>query len=258
MLEAARVVGPQILARFRSTELTVTDRGGEGPMTEIDVLVHTELRRILGGHYPDYGFAGEEKEPETTAQRRWLVDAIDGTRNFIHGNRNFAVSISCQRRDGDGWITTDAVVALPAQGEVYWAERGQGTYHISWDKRETRLRAPASAVLDGALIDVSIRGFGERSEALEQKLCAAGATLRGTGCASLMLSMISGTGNTGAIITANDYDVAAGLLVAEEAGARWTTRTFTRDGRAFTAYIAGANAAVHDVLAAIVDEVLRT
>ncbi|MBA3462365.1 MAG: inositol monophosphatase [Deltaproteobacteria bacterium] len=252
MLEAARVVAPQILAMFRSPELRSTDRGGEGPMTEMDVLVHKELRRILGGHYPDYGFAGEEKEPETTAERRWLVDAIDGTRNFIHGNRNFAVSISCQRKDGERWITTDAVVALPAQGEVYWAERGQGAYHISWDKRETRLRAPGGQ-LGGGLVDLSIRGYGDRVSRIENGLTAAGATLRATGCASLMLAMISGTGNTGAIITANDYDVAAGLLIAEEAGARTSTRTFVRDGRTFTAYIAGASSAIHDALAAIVD-----
>ncbi|MBL9016726.1 MAG: inositol monophosphatase [Myxococcales bacterium] len=253
MLEAARIVGPQILARFRTFDLEVTDR--EGPLTEIDVLVHRELRRILGAHYPEYGFAGEETEPETTANRRWLVDAIDGTRNFVHGNRNFAVSISCQERDGDRWRTTDAVVALPAQGEVYWAERGGGAYHIDWHGKETRLRAPAKATaLD--LVELSIRGFGERAGGLQQRLLDGGATPRATGCASLGLAMVSGTGATGAIITANEYDVAAGWLIADEAGARCATRTFERAGRSFTAYIVGASPAVHEKLCAAVDAVL--
>jgi myo-inositol-1(or 4)-monophosphatase len=259
MLEAARAVRPLVLARFRSAELAVAERGGEGPVTEVDVAVHHELRRVLAQHYPDYGFAGEEPEPTTPAtyDRRWLVDALDGTRNFIAGNRNFAVSISCQRRDGEGWRTTDAVIMLPAQGEMYWAERGQGAYHIAWDGRETRLRVPpARAGLRDALVDLSIKGLGDAVPALHARLAAEGAVPRATGCAALMLAMVSGTGNTGAVVTANDYDVAAGLLVAEEAGARWSARTLVRDGRTFTAYIAAEAPVIHDALRAVVEGVL--
>src|SRR5204863_2776950 len=100
------------------------------------------------------------------------------------------------------------------------------------------------------------RGFGEHAARLQQALIDGGATPRMTGCASLGLAMVSGTGNTGAIITANEYDVAAGWLVAEEAGAKLSTRTFDRGGRAFTAYIAGSSATVHDALLSAVDAAL--
>ena len=71
-----------------------------------------------------------------------------------------------------------------------------------------------------------------------------------------MLCMVSGTGNAGAVVTANDYDVGAGLLVAEEAGATWTAHRFEREGRTFTVYVAAESAAFHARLEALVLSVL--
>lgn len=248
MLEAVRTVTPMVLARFRSPDLTATD-DGEGPVTIVDTAVQAEVRRVLAQHYPDVAFAGEGAGTAGASATRWLVDPIDGTRNFVNGQNNFAISLAHQRRAGDVWETTDAVVALPAHGEIYWAERGQGAYLIGWDGREVRLRVPEGA---GDLVDVSGRGFGPGLPALLARLTAAGATLRGTGCAALMLCMVAGTGNAAALVTANDYDVAAGLLVAAEAGATLSQVSFTRDGRAFTAYLAGATREWHARLEAAV------
>lgn len=250
MLEAVRAVTPMVLARFRAPDLTVSDEG-EGPVTEVDTNVQAEVRRVLAQHYPDVGFAGEGAADTSGAATRWLVDPIDGTRNFVNGQKNFAISLCHQRRTETGWETTDAVVGLPAHGEIYWAERGQGAYRIGWDGRETRLSVPART---GDLVDVSGRGFGPRLPDLLARLSAAGATLRGTGCAALMLCMVSGSGNAAAVVTANDYDVAAGLLVAAEAGATLSQVTFERDGRAFTAWLAAESAAWHDRIAALVRE----
>jgi fructose-1,6-bisphosphatase/inositol monophosphatase family enzyme len=74
----------------------------------------------------------------------------------------------------------------------------------------------------------------------------------------MMLCMVGGCGNSGAMVTANDYDVAAGLLVAREAGATVSELTFEREGRRFTAYLAGESEATHAALRSLLDEVLAS
>jgi fructose-1,6-bisphosphatase/inositol monophosphatase family enzyme len=260
MLEAARAASSSALQRFRKPGLEVHDKPGEGPVSAIDLEVDTKIRTLLREHFPKTRCAGEEGDEPLTSDRRWLIDPIDGTRNFISGSKNFALSIAHQVRRDDAWSTTDAVVTAPAHGEIYWAELQKGAYFIDAGGKETRLRVPADGPrsLKDALVDLSIRGLGvDRELALERGLIQEGAVRRATGCAALMLAGVCGHGSSGAVITANDYDVAAGLLVASEAGAVVSTRSFVRDGRSFTAYVIGASRPVHDALLALFDAVMR-
>jgi len=260
MLEAVRRVEPLILERFRSPDLKSSEGTGEGPVTEVEQQVFAAAKELLTEHFPHTRFEGEEDKTKRPLARegesRWLVDSIDGTRNFIHGNKNFAVSIAHQIFKGNDWLTTDAVVSLPAHGETYWAELGEGAYLIERDGSEKSLRlAPGPGNgLQGGLVDLSIRGLGRSELRVHERLMELGVVRRATGAAALMLAMVSGTGNTGALITANDYDVVAGLLVAAEAGARVSTRSFQRDGRTFTVYIVSESPAVQGALEALIDE----
>lgn len=265
MLEAVRKVEPLVLGHFRAVDFTVADTA-EGPVTEVDRRAQAEIRKVLVEHFPHTAFEGEEGrgKADAVARRRWLVDPIDGTRNFIHGNKNFGLSLAHQQltKDvGGAWTTTDAVVSLPAHAEVYWAERGQGAWHIDAKgvERRMRVRRPSGDALSGQLIDLSVRGLGLEAELkLTELLMRRGAVRRASGSAAMAFCMVGGCGNTGAIVTANDYDVAAGLLVAREAGATVSQLTFEREGRAFTAYLAGESEATHAALRGLLDEALAS
>jgi fructose-1,6-bisphosphatase/inositol monophosphatase family enzyme len=268
MLEAVRKVEPRVLGHFRAADFNVDDTS-EGPVTEVDRQAQADIRQVLVEHFPGTAFVGEEGRGRADggARRRWLVDPIDGTRNFLHGNKNFALSLAHQQlaKDagdaGDAWTTTDAVVSLPAHAEVFWAERGQGAWHIDSRgvERRMRVRRTSGDALKGRLIDLSVRGLGLEAELkLTELLMRRGAVRRATGSAAMMLCMVGGCGNSGAMVTANDYDVAAGLLVAREAGATVSELTFEREGRRFTAYLAGESEATHAALRSLLDEVLAS
>ncbi len=261
LLEALVPARRLALAKFRTPVASRDD--GKGPVSEVDEEVQKAVRTVLDQHFPGTPFVGEEGPTDRTsaAACRWLVDPIDGTRNFLAGHKNFAVSLAHQAW-AEGWRTTDAVVALPAHGETYWAERGHGAYLIGADGRETRLRLPESPRgagdgpgLRGALIDVSMRGLGRFRLPLLAALLEAGAVWRSSGSAAMMCAMVSGCGNQAALVTAEPYDVAAGLLVAEEAGARVATRDVERAAGRFRLYVV-AESGLHEALLQVVDGVL--
>ncbi len=265
MLDAAYQVGERVRAYFRDpseaarTWLDVAHKGDEGPVSRLDREVQARIRQLLGEHYPGYAFAGEEGETSSDqgATHRWLVDPLDGTRNFLAGNKHFAVSIAAQQRTADGWVTTDAVVSMPVDGELYWAERGQGAFLIDAQGDEHRLRVGPPQPMEGALVDLSIRGLGPAAPALRRRLAEQGVVDRRLGTSAVALSMVSGTGYHAAIQTAAPHDVAAGQRIAHEAGAVVRQRTLLRDGRSFTVHLAAADEPLADALCEAVDDALR-
>ncbi|MBT4446285.1 hypothetical protein HOA92_03330 [archaeon] len=258
MLEAARAVWDIPLKKFRSgqmQDISVPDHFG--PKIQEDEDVHMGIVSIIQRHFPLAEIISEEgqinlsqKDP-VNGQTRWKVDPLDGSRNALHGNDQFAISIAHELYDGNNWVTTDAVVAKPVQKEIYWAELDQGAYFIDASGKETKLKIQSASggsdqhsicdTLDGKLVDVSLRGLGDSRWQLMQNLeDGSNARIRATGSAALMFSYLAGHGNDAVMVTANHYDVAAGILIAEEAGAHINRSSFHRDiagkQREFTLY----------------------
>ena len=83
--------------------------------------IEERTRKVLLGHFPGYRFYGEEggedeAAPPGPGDRRFLVDPLDGTRNFLNRRQEFCTAIACQEWTAGGWVTTDGVVRLtPAQ-----------------------------------------------------------------------------------------------------------------------------------------------
>ena len=255
MLEAVKDVQHRLLTAFRSNAIEVTEHG-RGPVSQLDGQAQDLLFASLSEHFPAYGLLGEEGEEAKNSDWRWLIDSIDGTRNFVNGHVNFAISIACQQRQNGQWVTTDAVLALPARGEVYWAEKGQGAWYIDADGDEHRLQLSSQKQGAGVVVDLSIKGLGSQAGALYQWCLGQGYVPRGSGCASLMLAMLAGHGNHAAVITANPYDVAAGLLIAQEAGVHCHHFSFGRDGREFLTWVAAQHPEVANIIAAQVKKLV--
>ena len=135
------------LARFRARDLVVETKPDRTPVTEADRAVEAELRSILGVERRRDAILGEEGGPSGSGRRRWIVDPIDGTRNYSRGIPVWATLIALE----EGGDVVLGVVSAPALHRRWWAERGGGA-HAGGDRvHVSAVRRPEDAVLSFAL-----------------------------------------------------------------------------------------------------------
>src|SRR5882724_6951031 len=104
---------------FQST-FAVRTKADRTPVTEVDEAVERAVRAVLERERPDDGIVGEEFGARGGAARRWIIDPIDGTKNFIRGVPVFGTLIALEGEAG--------VVSAPALHRRWWAARGQGAF----------------------------------------------------------------------------------------------------------------------------------
>jgi histidinol-phosphatase len=130
MIRAAEAAG-EVAMRYYRGGFEVTIKPDQTPVTQADREAEQAIKAILRRAYPDHGFLGEEFGEEGPKERRFIIDPIDGTKNFIRRVPIWAVLIGLEEA---GQVTA-GVVLNPASGEMLWAHRGDG----AWD-RDGRLR----------------------------------------------------------------------------------------------------------------------
>ncbi len=123
-IEAAREAGQGALRHWR-TGLQPESKEDDSPVTRADREAEKRIAEILRHAFPNDGVLGEEgaSRPGSTG-RRWIIDPIDGTRDFVRGNPCWAVLIGFE----DQGRVQAGVAFLPALGDLYTACRGQGAY----------------------------------------------------------------------------------------------------------------------------------
>ncbi len=122
-LEAARAAG-EIALRYYRSAFEVTIKADQTPVTQADREAEQAIKAVLRKAFPHHGFLGEEFGEEGNQQTRWIIDPIDGTKNFVRHVPVWAVLIGLEE---DGDITT-GVVLNPVSGTTYWAHRGDGAF----------------------------------------------------------------------------------------------------------------------------------
>jgi len=105
---------------FHASSLSVKTKVDRTPVTEADLAVETLLREHLAASRPDDSILGEEFGVSGSAARRWIIDPIDATKNFMRGIPVFATLIALDEQLG--------VVSAPALGMRWWAARGEGAF----------------------------------------------------------------------------------------------------------------------------------
>ncbi|MDP6341925.1 MAG: inositol monophosphatase family protein [Alphaproteobacteria bacterium] len=217
MQSAARKVARGLVRDFGEIENLQVSRKGPGDfVTNADTRVDRKLRELLSQARPKFGFLTEEGGAQAGEDggRRWIVDPIDGTTNFMHGIPMFAVSIALEEAGN----VTAGVVYAPITDEMFWAERGQGAY-----LNDRRLRVAARRDLQEAVIATGIPhlrpeatpGYLPELRAIMDE-CAG---VRRLGSAALDLAYVAAGRFDGFWETGlSPWDVAAGLLLVRESG----------------------------------------
>ncbi|MBI1944931.1 MAG: inositol monophosphatase [Deltaproteobacteria bacterium] len=215
--EVATIGGARALEWWaKRTTLTVEQKGKNDWVSEADRDVERTIIAALKQRFPDHAFLGEEQSKETAkpGQPLWVIDPIDGTTNFLRGVPLFAVSVACVV----GGEPLVGVIRLPLHDETFAAARGQGA---------TLNGAPIGpskvARLDESVVAL---GSNRKSEpgpvaASYARLIEAGVEVRRLGSACAATCYVA-CGRVDGYLEQqlSPWDVAAGLVIVEEAGAR--------------------------------------
>lgn len=205
-----REAGQLALSMFR-TELKKWTKGASSPVSEADIAVNDLLEARLRSATPDYGWLSEESaDDEARLSRRltWVVDPIDGTRNYLNGHDDWCVSVALVEDSSPAL----AAVFAPTSGEFFFAARGQGTVLNDKPVRTapgsaldfTRVAGPKPLVerLKPSLGDIKLH---PRIGSLALRLCRV---------ANGALDAAFAGGNS------HDWDLAAADLIVQEADGR--------------------------------------
>ncbi len=157
--ELADAADLRTLARFRAQDLRVTSKPDLTPVSDADTDVEAEVRRTLAARRPGDAVVGEEQGLTGDGPRQWVVDPVDGTKNFVRGVPVWATLIAL-RIEGSVDI---GVVSAPALGRRWWAARGSGAWAGASLSDAARLRVSAVTDLaDAHLSYSSLIGWEEQ------------------------------------------------------------------------------------------------
>jgi histidinol-phosphatase len=146
------------MSRFKALDLRVTAKPDLSPVTDADTAVEESIRRTLGKARPRDAVHGEEMADTGWGPRRWVVDPIDGTKNFVRGVPVWATLISLMVNDE----VVVGVVSAPALGRRWWASLGGGAYAGKSLMSPTPCRVSEVAALEDASLS-----YAELSEWVE-------------------------------------------------------------------------------------------
>lgn len=238
-----REAGLCALTYFKDLKnLEVNKKSPRDFVTEADIAVEAFLKENLTAKYPQFGFWGEESGQSANQSSRWVVDPIDGTHSFAKGQYFWAISVALE-------IDQDikaGVVYAPALNDYYAAEKGKGAWKNGLPitvSNETRL---ADAMVATGF--ACVRSFSTDNNL--QRFCRIAEKTTGQrrfGSAALDLCLVA-DGQVDAFWEQelNLYDVAAGALIASEAGA--TVTDFKGNKGLFPKHILATNGKILDQL----------
>jgi histidinol-phosphatase len=112
------------LSRFQAADLVVETKPDLTPVSDADTATEQTLREAIERERPGDAILGEEYGATTSASRRWVIDPIDGTKNYVRGVPVWATLIALQQ-DGQSVV---GVVSAPALGRRWWASSGAGAW----------------------------------------------------------------------------------------------------------------------------------
>ncbi|CUJ14061.1 inositol monophosphatase family protein [Cognatishimia activa] len=218
MMKAARKAGRSLVKDFREVEnLQVSTKGAGDFVSKADIAAEAILKEELMGARPTYGWLAEEggEEAGKDPTRRWIVDPLDGTTNFLHGLPHWAISIALEHK---GEIVS-GVIYDPAKDEMFYAEKGEG----AWLNDSQRLRVSGRNRMIESIFATGVPFGGRRDlpETLQDlaRIMPTCAGVRRWGSAALDMAYVAAGRYEGYWErNLNAWDLAAGIIIVKEAG----------------------------------------
>lgn len=236
MAEAADAITSE---RFRAHDLEVETKPDLTPVTEADRAVEEALRARIGADRPDDAVLGEEFGAAGGGERRWLLDPIDATKNFVRGVPVWATLIALER---NGSVDV-GVVSAPAMGCRWWAARGGGAFVNGEPIEVSAVRDLADAHLGYD----DVPAFEDHAMS-EQFLALARRCWRTRGFGDFWQHVLVAEGALDAAIEPSvaPWDLGALIVIVEEAGGRLTD--LSGRARIDGGSVVTSNGLVHDAV----------
>lgn len=209
------------MSRFKAMDLQFTSKPDNTPVTEADTAVEESIRRTLARTRPRDAVHGEEFSDTGESPRRWIIDPIDGTKNYLRGVPVWATLIALEV---EGRIVA-SVVSAPALGRRWWASKGTGAWTGKSLAAASRLHVSGvSSWSDASLAYASLDGWEERGK-LEPFLDLMRGAWRTRGYGDFWSYMLVAEGAVDAAAEPELelYDMAALVPIVTEAGGRFTS-----------------------------------
>jgi histidinol-phosphatase len=214
-LELADLADTITVERFQADDLVVETKPDQTPVTEADRAVEQVLRKRIGQERPGHGVVGEEFGADPAGSARWILDPIDGTKNYLRGIPVWATLIALERQ---GRVEV-GVASAPALQRRWWAARGQGAFVNGRRINVSKVAELSDAVLSHAsLTSWEERGLGEQFLTLVRGCWRT----RGFGDFWSHVLVAEGAVDLAVEPDVQLWDLAAPQLIVEEAGGRFT------------------------------------
>ena len=214
-VRAARKAGDIIVRSCdRLDKLKVTVKSANDYVTEVDKRAEQAIIETLLKAYPDHSILAEESGSHSGNDIEWIIDPLDGTTNFLHGIPQYAISIACRHKNK----LEHAVVYDPIKDELFTASRGEGA-----QLNNKRIRVSQCKDQHGALFGTGIPfrelDYLDNYLNMMKALIPNSAGIRRAGSAALDLAYVAAGRFDGFWeYKLNPWDMAAGILLVEEAG----------------------------------------
>lgn len=215
-IETARRIAKlsaELALRHQKTGITAQNKPDDSPVTIADKECEKLIARLLEEAYPDDGILGEEGSSKQSKNgRRWIIDPIDGTRDFVRGNALWSVLIGLEK---DGEVQT-GVVHLPLMGNTCWGARGEGSFRNDIRLKVSSIDRPENAV-------ISLNSLNRSKNASVRALMGSYLTLfwafRCLGGTPDAMMLAEGQMDAWVEPKVAPWDMAAAQVILEEAGA---------------------------------------
>jgi histidinol-phosphatase len=214
-IDIARKAG-DVALEYYAKRTTGTMKYDNTPVTIADQKCERMVREALAEHFPEDAILGEEEgESDIKAKRKWIIDPIDGTYNFTRQVPVWSLLLALET---EGEITV-GVLNAPANGEIYWAEKGFGAYRNGERISVSKIDKIAESQFEfGAPNRLASDGYWEGL----RRICEATYRQRGFGDYLNFAHVFDGRAEAAIEVGVKAWDIAPMKIIVEEAGGKYT------------------------------------
>jgi histidinol-phosphatase len=212
------------LSRYQALDLEITTKPDNSPVTDADKAVERAIIDAIATKYPSDGVVGEEFGTSGSKDRYWVIDPIDGTKNFVRGVPTWATLIALVENEE----VVASVVSSPALYRRWYASAGGGAFVVEGGSVKASLAprkltvSKVSQLSDASITYSDFQGWGARRQAFEKLLDGAWRT-RGLGDFWSHMLVAEGAVDVAIEPSLALWDMAALDLIVREAGGRFTS-----------------------------------